>query len=65
MLVKTPAMRLDLRVESVKLDDNHLVFEGVAGFLPCEMRAGAPELRALLRLALKPGILWWLLRGKR
>jgi hypothetical protein len=64
MLVKTPAMRLDLRVESVKLDGEDLVFEGVAGFLPCEMRAGAPELRELLRLALKPRILLWLLRGR-
>ncbi len=64
MLVKTPAMRIDLRVETVKVDGEQLVFEGIAGFLPCEMRAGAPELRALLRLALKPRILWWLLRGK-
>ena len=49
MLVKTPAMRIDLRVETVKVDGEQLVFEGIAGFLPCEMRAGAPELRALLR----------------
>lgn len=65
MLVKTPAMRIDVRVESVKVDLDDLVLEGVAGFLPCEMRAGAAELRALLRLALKPRILWWLLRGRR
>lgn len=64
MLVKTPAMRIDLRVESVKVDGEQLVFEGIAGFLPCEMRTGAAELRALLRLALKPRILWWVLRGK-
>lgn len=65
MLVKTPAMRIDLRVESVKIEGDQLLFEGIAGFLPCEMRAGASELRALLRLALKPNILWWLLRGGR
>ena len=64
MLVKTPAMRIDLRVETVKVDGAQLVFEGIAGFLPCEMRAGAPGPRALLRLALRPRILWWLLRGK-
>ncbi len=64
MLVKTPAMRIDLRVESVKVDGNELVLDGIAGFLPCEMRTGAAELRALLRLALKPRILWWVLRGK-
>ena len=64
MLVKTPAMRIDLRVASVKVDGEQLVFEGVAGFLPCEMRAAAPELRALLRLALKPRILLWMLRGR-
>jgi hypothetical protein len=64
MLVKTPAMRLDLRVETVKVDGDELVMEGIAGFLPCEMRTGAAELRALLRLALKPRILLWLLRGK-
>jgi hypothetical protein len=64
MLVKTPAMRLDLRVESMKLDGDDLLIEGIAGFLPCEMRASAPELRGLLRLALKPRILLWLLRGR-
>ena len=57
-------MRLDLRVETVKVDGDELVMEGIAGFLPCEMRTGAAELRALLRLALKPRILLWLLRGK-
>ncbi|HNR22538.1 MAG TPA: hypothetical protein PKL49_05895 [Steroidobacteraceae bacterium] len=64
MLVKTPAMRIDVHVESVKVDGKHLLLAGLAGHLPCEMRAGAPELRALLRLALKPRILLWLLRGK-
>jgi hypothetical protein len=64
MLVKTPAMRLDLRVESVKLEGEELLLEGIAGFLPCEMRTGAAELRALLRLALRPRILLWLLRGR-
>ena len=65
MLVKTPAMRIDLRVESVKVDGEQLVFEGIAGIMPCEMRAGAAELRGLLRLALRPHILLWLLRGAR
>ena len=46
------------------LHGNELVLDGIAGFLPCEMRTGAAELRALLRLALKPRILWWVLRGK-
>lgn len=65
MLVKTPALRIDLRVESVKVDGGQLLFEGIAGFLPCEMRADAPELRALLKLALRPRILWWLICGAR
>jgi len=64
MLVKTPAMRIDLRVESVKIDGQDLVFDGIAGFMPCEMRGGATEMRALLRMALRPRILLWLLRGK-
>ena len=64
MLVKTPAIRIDVRVDSAQVTGEHLVLEGVAGFMPCEMRTSARELRAILRLVLKPGILLWLLGGR-
>jgi hypothetical protein len=35
----------------------------VAGVLPCEASLGAHEVRALLRRALSPRVLWWVLTG--
>ncbi len=63
MRVSTPAMKLDLRLETVEARDGLLRLTGVAGILPCEATLTAPEVRALLKLALRPSILWWVLRG--
>jgi hypothetical protein len=65
MKVKTPAMRLDLRIDSLEVRGAELVLGGVAGVLPCEASLGAHEVRALLRRALSPRVLWWVLTGGR
>lgn len=66
MRVKTPAMRLDLRIDKLELAaDDQLMLKGVAGFLPCEALLTAPEVRLLFRQALRPRVLWWLIRGGR
>ena len=44
--------------------NQNLYGTGVAGMLPCEATLTAPEVRALLKLALRPAVLWWLLRGR-
>lgn len=63
MRVKTPAMKLDLRIDEVELKDGQLLLTGMAGMLPCETTMTAREVRALLRRALRPSILWWALRS--
>jgi hypothetical protein len=64
MKVKTPAMKLDLRIDSLEVRGAELVLGGVAGVLPCEASLGAHEVRALLRRALAPRVLWWVLTGR-
>lgn len=64
MKVKTPAMKLDLRIDALQVRGAELVMEGVAGVLPCEASLSAREVRGLLRRALTPRVLWWLLRGR-
>lgn len=66
MRVTTPAMKLDLRLDRLELAQppEKLVLKGVAGMLPCEASLSAPEVRVLLQQALRPKVLWWLLRGK-
>lgn len=66
MRVKTPAMKLDLRIDTLEVAaDDQLMLKGVAGFLPCEAFLTASEVRMLLRQALRPSVLWWLLRRKK
>jgi hypothetical protein len=64
MRVTTPAMKLDLRLETLEVKADRLTLAGVAGILPCEATLTAPEVRALLKLALRPSVLWWALRGR-
>lgn len=64
MKVKTPAMRLDLRIDSLEVRGRELVLGGVAGVLPCEATIATHEVRALLRRALAPRVLWWVLTGR-
>ena len=64
MRVITPAMKLDLRLDRLELENgNRLVLKGVAGMLPCEAFLTAQEIRSLLKQALRPRVLWWVLRG--
>ncbi|HPF26841.1 MAG TPA: hypothetical protein P5528_04980 [Steroidobacteraceae bacterium] len=65
MLVKTPAMKLDLRLDTLEVRDDRLTLTGVAGILPCEATLNVTEVRVLLKRALRPAVLWWLLRGQR
>jgi hypothetical protein len=59
-------MKLDLRLETLEVDveADRLKLTGVAGILPCEATLTAPEVRSLLKLALRPAVLWWVLRGR-
>ncbi len=53
MQIKTPQVKLALRIEAATVEDDVLVLRGLAGFLPCEARITAPEVRHLLRLLLR------------
>ncbi|MBV6415931.1 MAG: hypothetical protein CMLOHMNK_00454 [Steroidobacteraceae bacterium] len=57
MKVVTPAMKLDVRIDSVKSEEGLLVMDGVAGMLPCKTTLSAAEFRKLLRMALRPSVL--------
>ena len=50
MQIKTPQVKLALRIEAATVEDDVLVLRGLAGFLPCEARITAPELRHLSTL---------------
>lgn len=62
MKVVTPATRLDVRINKVKVEDELLVLDGVAGPLPCKTSLSPTELRSLLRLAMRPAVLALLFR---
>ena len=64
MRVTTPAITLDVRIDSAAVTDDRLVLEGVAGMLPCETTLRAQELRRLLRMLLQPAVIRLLLRGR-
>jgi len=55
--VVTPALKLDVRIDSVKSEDGLLVMDGVAGMLPCRTSLSPAEFRNLLRMALRPSVL--------
>lgn len=57
MKVVTPALKLDVRIDSVKSEDGLLVMDGVAGMLPCRTSLSPAEFRNLLRMALRPSVL--------
>lgn len=64
MRIKTPAMKLDLRIDNMEVREGTLRLDGVAGVLPCEASLGAAEARRLILQALRPRILWWALFGR-
>jgi hypothetical protein len=62
--VVTPALKLDVRIDSAAVKDDTLVLEGVAGMLPCETTLRAQELRKLLKMLLQPAVIRLVLRGR-
>lgn len=65
MRVSTPAMKLDVRLESADSQRGQLRLEGLAGLLPCEITLEPTELRQLLRMILRPSIVALLFRRDR
>ena len=63
MQIKTPQVKLALRIEAATVEDDVLVLRGLAGFLPREARMTAPEVRHLLRLLLRRESLLWTVRA--
>lgn len=61
MQIKTPQVKLALRLEEAVIEDDALVLKGLAGFLPCEARITAPEVRHLLGLLFRRDTLCWTL----
>ena len=62
MKVATPAMKLDVRINSVKAEDGLLVMDGVAGVLPCKTSLTPAEFRQMMRMALQPSVLMLLFK---
>jgi hypothetical protein len=63
MQIRTPQVKLALRIESATVEDDVLVLRGLAGFLPCDARITAPEVRHLLRLLLRRDSLLWTVKS--
>jgi hypothetical protein len=63
MLIKTPQVKLALRLEQAAVDGDTLVMSGLAGFLPCEARISPPEARHLLRLLFRRDTVVWTLKA--
>jgi hypothetical protein len=63
MQIKTPQVRLAMRLETAEVEDDVLVLKGLAGFLPCETRITAPEVRQLLGLLFRRDVLRWTLQA--
>jgi hypothetical protein len=61
--IRTPQVKLALRIEAATVEDDVLVLRGLAGFLPCEARITAPEVRHLLSLLLRRASLPWIVRS--
>ncbi|MCA1857345.1 hypothetical protein LE190_15635 [Massilia oculi] len=57
MRVSTPAMKLNVRIDTAARKDGELVMQGVAGMMPCETSMTPQEIRKLIRLVLSPRIL--------
>ena len=64
MRVVTPAITLDVRIDTAAVAEGKLVLEGVVGMLPCETTLRPQELRRLLKMMLQPAVLRLLLRGR-
>lgn len=65
MRVTTPAIKLDVSLETVTVVEGTIQFEGMAGMMPCQTRMSREEVWALVRLCLRPQVLRLLLLGSR
>jgi hypothetical protein len=63
MQIRTPQVKLALRLENATIEGDALVMSGLAGFLPCEARISAPEVKHLLKLMFRRETLAWTLRA--
>ncbi|MEZ5530890.1 MAG: hypothetical protein R3E69_00730 [Steroidobacteraceae bacterium] len=63
MRVVTPAMKLDVRIDTLVAKDGLLQMNGVAGMLPCETTLRPSELRSMIGKLLRPSIFRLLLSG--
>lgn len=63
MRVKTPAIKLEVSLESVEIEDGDIKFEGMAGMMPCETHISPREEWALVGLCLRPRILGLLIKA--
>jgi hypothetical protein len=63
MQIRTPQVKLAMRIESASVEDDALVMRGLAGFMACEARVTAPEVRHLLGLLFRRDTLAWTLRA--
>lgn len=54
MRVVTPAMKLNVRIDSAARKEGELVMQGVAGMMPCETSMTPQEIRKLILLVLHP-----------
>ncbi|GMU69485.1 MAG: hypothetical protein AMXMBFR37_18170 [Steroidobacteraceae bacterium] len=61
MRVVTPAMKLDVRIDTLAARDGLLVMSGVAGMLPCETTLRPTELRTMIGKLMRPSVLKLLL----
>lgn len=63
MLVKTPALKLEVQLESVRPEGDHLLFEGFAGMMTCETRISPAEVWSLLRMCIHPRVIAFLVKS--
>ncbi len=63
MQIKTPQVKLALRIEGAAVEGDTLLMTGLAGFLPCEARISAPEAKHLLRLMFRRDTLAWTIKA--
>jgi hypothetical protein len=61
MRVTTPAIKLDVELETAEVTAGEIRFTGMAGMMPCETQLSPREAWSLVRLCLRPHILWLLL----
>lgn len=60
MKVITPAMKLDVHMNRAEVKEGAVVLSGITGIMPCETSMTPKEIFQMMRLVMKPGIIWFL-----